>query len=110
MWCAISRRQIVGSIFFTATVTLDIYRNIITQFISLLEPDEQDCIFQQDEATPHAARPAIEFLCDFFVERLVSAPLWSPRSPDLSVADFFLWEYLKDEVYKMSSATINELE
>jgi len=25
--------------------------------------------------------------------------LWPPRSPDLTAADFFLWEYLKAKVY-----------
>ncbi len=72
------------------TVTQEVYRNIITQFIALLEPDERDCIFQQDGATPHTAHPTIEFFGEFFGEWLVSASLWSPRNPDFSVPDFFL--------------------
>ncbi len=87
----------------------EVYHNIITQFVPLLEPDERDCIFQQDGATTHTARLTTEFLREFFGEWLLNAPFWSPSSADLSVADYFLWGYLKNEVYKTSPATINEL-
>jgi hypothetical protein len=42
----------------------------------------------------------MQFLREFFGDRLISKGLWSPRSPDLSPADFFLWGYLKGIVYK----------
>ncbi len=60
------------------------------QFISLLEPDERDCIFQQDGATAHTTQETIAFLKDFFGDRLISHPLWPPHSLDLSPPDFFL--------------------
>lgn len=44
-WCAISRRHIVGPMFFTNTVYAEIYRRIIKQFIALLNIEERDCIF-----------------------------------------------------------------
>ena len=34
---------------------------------------------------------------------------WPPRSPDLSPCDFFLWGYLKAEVFKHRPRTIEEL-
>jgi len=58
-------------------------------------------------------------LKDFFEHRIIrlDAPKktgngieWPPNSPDLNVADFFLWCYLKDRVYKNSSKTLKELE
>jgi hypothetical protein len=34
---------------------------------------------------------------------------WPPRSPDLSPPDFFLWGYLKGNVYKNNPHTVEEL-
>lgn len=42
VWCAISRRRIVGPIFFETTIDSDTYCDIIQQFIALLKPDERD--------------------------------------------------------------------
>ncbi len=79
------------------------------QFISLLEPDKRNCIFQQDGATAHTAQKTIAFLKDFFGDRLISRPLWPPRSPNLSPPDFFLWGCLKERVFATCLADLNEL-
>ena len=34
---------------------------------------------------------------------------WPPRSPDLTVPDYFLWGYLKSKVYASKPKTIDEL-
>jgi len=34
---------------------------------------------------------------------------WPPRSPDLTVCDFFLWGYLKSRVYESKPRTLDEL-
>jgi hypothetical protein len=34
---------------------------------------------------------------------------WSPRSPDLSACDFFLWGYLMKKVYAHRPHTIQQL-
>jgi hypothetical protein len=34
---------------------------------------------------------------------------WPARSPDLTVPDFFLWEFLKDRVFRRRIMTIPEL-
>ena len=34
---------------------------------------------------------------------------WPPRSPDLSMCDFFLWGYLKSRVYAHKPCTLNDL-
>lgn len=99
VWCALSRRRIIGPIFFTCTVDSNVYCDIINQFISLLEVDERDIIFQQDGARPHTSVQTTAFLKSFFGNRLVSKGLWPPRSPDLTPLDFFLWGHLKNKVY-----------
>jgi hypothetical protein len=42
VWCAVSRRRIVGPIFFETTVNSPVYQDIITQFTALLEVDEHE--------------------------------------------------------------------
>jgi len=47
-----------------------------------------------------------------FPRRLVSLRAdigWQARSPDLSMCDFFLWGYLKDEVFRHRPHTIEEI-
>ena len=34
---------------------------------------------------------------------------WPPRSPDLTKIDFFLWSYVKDQVYKVSPTTKEDM-
>lgn len=74
--------------------------------------DTQAFWFQQDGATAHAALRSRQILQRLFPGRLISlrgdVP-WSPRSPDLSPCDFFLWGYLKAEVYKVRQRTLEAL-
>jgi hypothetical protein len=109
VWCAISRIKIIGPIFFTDTVTSDVYRAIIQQFIALLEPSDRYCWFQQDGATAHTATATMSELKEFFDDRIVSRGLWPPRSPDLTPPDYFLWGHLKNKVYANRPRTIEEL-
>ncbi len=109
VWCAISRARIIGPIFFEGVVTGEVYRNIIEQFISLLEPDDAYCWFQQDGARCHTSAETMDMLRSFFDDRLISSGLWPPRSPDLSIPDFYLWGYLKSVVYVNNPQTIEQL-
>jgi len=45
----------------------------------------------------------------FVKERIISKKLWLPRSPNLTLADFFLWGLLKGKVYKNTPRTIEQL-
>jgi hypothetical protein len=78
-------------------------------FIFLLEVDEQDCWFQQDGATAHTANSTMQMLSEFFGGCIISLNLWSSRSPDLSPPDFYLWGFLKENVYKNNPHTLEEL-
>jgi hypothetical protein len=51
-------------------------------------------------------------LGEIFSRRLVSLRRdvgWPARSPDLSICDLFLWEYLKENVFKYRPHTLPEL-
>jgi hypothetical protein len=49
-------------------------------------------------------------LQEVFDERIISTGLWSPRSPDLGVCDFYLWENLKGKVYRNTPRTAEALQ
>jgi hypothetical protein len=48
VWCAISRLRIIGPLFFETSVHAEAYKELIQQFIALLQVDERNCWFQQD--------------------------------------------------------------
>jgi hypothetical protein len=98
--CAVSGRRIIGHIFFSETITAERYEELIMNFISLLEVDEQDCWFQQHGATAHTANSTKQMLSEFFGGRIISRILWPPRSPVLSPPDFCLWGFLREKLCK----------
>lgn len=67
----------------------------------------------QDGAPPHFASVVRKFLLDSFTEeRVISRGCkikWPSRSPDINPADFWLWGYLKSQVYKGSPRNVEEL-
>ncbi|GFV94898.1 putative transposable element [Trichonephila clavipes] len=102
VWCALWAGGISGPYFFkndeghNVTVNGDRYRAMITNFFipELNNHDVQELWFQQDGATCHTARAAIDLLKDKFGECLISrfGPVnWPPRSCDLTPLDYFLW-------------------
>ena len=110
VWCAMSRKKIIGPIFFSGRLNFEAYINIIMEFIGNLEVEDRYCWFQQDGASCHTSAMTIATLQDFFGDRLITKGLWPPRSPDLSSLDFFLWGFLKDKVYLNKPQTLQELQ
>lgn len=121
LWCAVSSHGIIGPHFFaneqgnTITVNSDRYVEMLRTFVT---PElnnfqhVQEYWFQQDGATSHTAWQSMEVVRELFGNRVISRfgniP-WPPRSPDLSVCDFFLWGYLKSKVYTTRPRTLDEL-
>jgi hypothetical protein len=59
--------------------------------------------FQQDGATAHTSRRSLRILREMFPGHIVSlrgVKGWPPRLPDLTPYDFFLWSYIKAQVYE----------
>ena len=68
--------------------------------------------FQQDGATPHTSKDSLIWPRQLFPDHLISRrcnPEWAPHSPDLNPPDFYLWDYLKDNVYTNNPQTIPDL-
>jgi hypothetical protein len=67
VWVAISRRRIVGPLFFEETVNSERNCSMLHEFIGLLEEDEITYFrFQQDGATAHTANNSMKMLNEIF--------------------------------------------
>jgi hypothetical protein len=63
-------------------------------------------------ATPHTTNDSLAWLRARFKDRLISRKCeieWVAHSPDLNPPYFYLWGYLKDNVYENNPQTIGEL-
>lgn len=90
---------------------LDIVRDIVVPTLQTMRYIHH--LYQQDGASVHWSLAVREMLNTNLGGRWIgrSGPIaWPPRSPDLSVNDFWLWGYLRDNVYRQPRAeTLPEL-
>jgi len=110
VWCAISRRRIIGPIFFQETVNSQPYTKLILEeFIICVMMTWQYVIFNKTEQLlTHIKRNNVLFVL-MLDDRLISKRVWPPRSPDLSPCNFYLWGFLKDKVYTTHPLTTKDL-
>jgi len=98
------------------TVNADRYvemlQNFFTPQLARFHVNE-NTLFQQDGATSHTARMSMNAVKALFPKRVVSRngdiPCPTPRSPDLTPCDYFLWGYLKTKVFETKPRTIADL-
>jgi hypothetical protein len=117
VWCAMTINKVYGPFFFVEkTVSGITFLDMLEQFaIPQLQSDGllESCYFQLDGAPPHFHHSVRESLDKFFPARWIgrNGPLpWPPRSPDLTPLDYFLWGYVKGQVYKSPRPqTVQEL-
>lgn len=76
------------------------------------EVETEKIWFQQEGTTAHTARVSIAFLQTILPGRVISRygdVSWPPRFPDITPCDFFLWGYVKSNVYVDKPRNIQEL-
>jgi hypothetical protein len=83
-------------------------------FTEELHDDElAEGYFQQDGARVHTTVANMNFLREFYDERLISinaAIRWPPRSCDLTPCDFFLWPHLKNSIFRQPVDNLDQLQ
>lgn len=114
VWIAICRRRLIGPIFFDGSLNAERYRNeILDPFINQLDDYElQNAYFQQDGATPHTTNATIQYLQQFFDDRIISRHTDHPfptRSCDLNICDIFAWPYMKNNIFATPVNNLEEL-
>jgi len=112
VWCAICETGIIGPVFLDQNVNGERYKRMLRrEFIPYAQA--MDAIegywFMQDGALPHRTNAVFELLDEHFPGRVLGLGYgdkhsggldWPPYSPDLNPCDFYLWGFLKDEVYQ----------
>ena len=85
----------------TSARYIEMLNNFLRPELERRQVNMRDIWFQQDGATAHTARASMEVIRQMFPGHVISRfgdVRWPPRSPDLSICDFFLWGYLKSKV------------
>ncbi|XP_076659903.1 uncharacterized protein LOC143363191 [Halictus rubicundus] len=106
VWCGLIGDFVIGPYFFQETVTSASYCDFLKNHLPALLEDvplhvRREMWFQQDGAPPHFAIITRQFLNEKFGNKWIGRGgprQWTPRSPDLTPLDFFLWGYVKDKV------------
>ena len=88
-------------------VTTNTYIEMLNMmFVNDIYPDQW---FQQDGETAHTSLIAKEWLTNQFGNKIIFHHMefpWPARSPGFSPLDYFLWGYVKDNVFKRQPADI----
>lgn len=117
VWCGIIGRHIVGPFFFEENLNGVRYANFIRNDLPRLLENipiqlRLDMFFQQDGCPAHTARVARRRLNEMFPDKWIGkhGPYnWPPRSPDLTVLDYYLWGRVKDVVYRERPTTREDM-
>uniref|UniRef100_A0A0N5BGY5 Transposable element Tc3 transposase n=1 Tax=Strongyloides papillosus TaxID=174720 RepID=A0A0N5BGY5_STREA len=115
VWALIGYSGIVKFEILERTVNSDVYREILQKHVIPFfnKRGNSNLIFQQDGAPGHYSVVNRELLDLELPNRWIGrgAKLFQmpPRSPDLTVCDFFLWGYLKQRVYSHKIENLNDL-
>ena len=67
---------------------------------------------QHDGAPPYYALCSRQVMNEIFVETWIergSPVAWSPRSPDLTSSDYFLWGFVKERVMVVAPTTPDDM-
>lgn len=116
VWAAIWEGGHFGPFFFDGNVNADSYLQMLRdqfwpQLVSAGFAGE--AIFMQDGAPPHWGRAVRLWLDQMFQGRWIGRGSpnmpWPPRSPDLTPCDFFLWGFVKSQVYRSRPNDIEDL-
>ena len=79
-------------------------------FTKIEEEDIGNIWFQKDGASCHTAETTLDVLRPVFGERIISIRadvVWSTRSCDLTLLNYYLWCAVKDQCYGDKSKTID---
>jgi hypothetical protein len=105
--------RIVGPFFFhESTITGAVYLDMLQNFVFPQTAEVDSLIFQQDGAPPYFGAIVRTALDKRFPGRWIGrgGPInWPPRSPDLTLMDFFFWGYIKDIVYSERMESLPDL-
>ena len=106
MWAAISNDSKAELVHVPGNLTALRYRDEILQPHLMHVIDRQRELFQQDNARPHTARLAMDYL----EQNAINVLPWPSKSPELNPNESF-WDHLDKRVYQRQPApqTLDQL-
>lgn len=115
-WCGILGDRIFLVKIYGGTLNtvkyLEILSDVFDEIDDLPLARMQSLYFQQDGAPAHNSLVVRERLNEHFGDNWIGThgPVsWPARSPDLAPLDYFLWGYVKNEIYKTNYDTVEGL-
>jgi len=118
VWCGITDEYLIGPYFFEENLNGNKYLDFLKNDLPILLENiplqhRLNLIWQQDGAPAHNTLAVRAYLNKVYGNNWFGthSPIiqWPARSPDLSALEFFLWGYLKNEVYKDEVKSVDEL-
>lgn len=120
VWCGFWTGGIIGPYFIendmglAITINGERYRSMLSNFLwpKFDNMDLDGIWFQQNGATCHTSNDTINILKERFEGMVISRRgdvNWPQRSCDLTPLNFFLWGYLKSQVYTNKPQTTDAL-
>lgn len=107
VWAAMNYDELLGPYFLTAIEDVDSYQLILSEFVRdlrKLTPSHERPIFMHDNLQVHRLPTIRAYLEKEFPHRWIGhgsnySP-WPHHSADLNPMNFFLWGFIKGEIYK----------
>lgn len=118
VWCGIWKDQLIGPVFYDGSLDgpkyLQLLMDVLPDFIEDVPLSLLSALwFQHDGAPPHKPNTVRQFLNNTFGPQIIGYGghvEWPPRSPDLTPLDFFLWGYIKQQVYQTPPTSLIDLQ
>jgi len=117
VWAERIGDHLIGLFFIDGNLNFEMCETMLIEQIipairNLFSNDFDRVWFQQDGVPAHFGLRVQRLLDETFANRWIGRRgtiEWLSRSSDLTLLDFFLWEFLKERVYKTKSASVEEL-
>lgn len=117
VWAGIVGDHLIGPYILPPRLNAEGYLHFLRNVLNELLEDvplanRREMWLLQDGAPAHSSIRVRRWLNNNFEGRWIGRygpVLWPPRSPDLNACDFFLWGYMKQQVYSSAIASIDQL-
>lgn len=117
LWIGVIGNEMVGPFRLPTPLNsrnyLEFLRNEIGEYLDNLSLERlRSLVYQHDGAPAHSAEIVKNWLDDSFPSRWIgrNGPIpWPPRSPDLTILDFFVWGTMKELVYSTPVRSLDDL-
>ena len=105
VWCGFWNGYIIGPCLYNENLTgvryLGFLENELPRLLRNVPHNRAEIWFQQDDTPPHNSNIVINYLNNTFPWRWIGESIrWPTRSLNLTPLEFFLWRYLKSQVYQ----------